>query len=59
VKRSAERRWKIEGRERAEWDAPALAQLVVELARARVIARRLESTPMPAPRSSPENGAAA
>ena len=46
----AERNWKIEGREREEWDASALAQLVLGLARARVAARheprkRLKSQP--------------
>ena len=38
--RPAERNWKIEGRERDEWDGAALAQLVVELARSRVADRR-------------------
>ena len=43
----AERRYKIEGRERADWDGAALAQLVIELARARVAARQAKRRPPP------------
>lgn len=41
----AERRFKIEGREREEWDGAALAQLVVELARSRIVAKQLKRRP--------------
>jgi hypothetical protein len=49
------RDWRIEGRERTEWNTALLAQVVLAAARARVASRRAQlDRPTSAPPDTPE-----